>query len=479
MAIRNDPRMFTGGAVVFDSSPTVAFAAQQEAKRQAKEEALNKYFEDQLKQLNTEGIRQVDLIDPEGKGRGIIDKINSWQQYWKENKNQILKGGVGRMDSDRMLQEIRQQIGEAKAAGKFFNDLGQAKFEGKYDPDDDELNVLHLASLPVYDPASRKQDGSRYGWSDLMPTIPEYDAKKQADVWSAITKGLQPGKVYDYNNLKINEKTGQAIVPFSEKYSLEQVKSIADNAASIAMSDKSVKKHFQKILNNPNSQEWQELNSAYQSVYGKNKVVSEPWQAAQADAILRASVPQKVGQEQEVNYAQRLADKQMMAAFNRALINSSRQSGSGQTERIDLTEYPDVDGKGKDITDLMQGVIVTGLPTGDKLLAEKVYYDPSTQKITYKEYAERDVKGNIVKGGSEKTVSLTTFMQNVKTNNPGTDMKFLGGLRNPIVNKPKQGGQNVKTYIVGGRSFTKEQMEAGAKKHGMPLDVYLKSIGVN
>ena len=345
MAIRNDPRMFTGGAVVFDSSPTVAFAAQQEAKRQAKEEALNKYFEDQLKQLNTEGIRQVDLYDREGKGRGIIDKINSWQQYWKENKNQILKGGMGRMDSDRMLQEIRQQIGEAKAAGKFFNDLGQAKFEGKYDPDDDELNVLHLASLPVYDPASRKQDGSRYGWSDLMPTIPEYDAKKQADVWSAITKGLQPGKVYDYNNLKINEKTGQAIVPFSEKYSLEQIKSIADNAASIAMSDKSVKKHFQKILNNPNSQEWQKLNSAYQSVYGKDKFVSEPWQAAQADAILRASVPQKVGQEQEVNYAQRLADKKMMAAFTSALI-ASRGGGNNETGKTTgnvFDDFPDTD----------------------------------------------------------------------------------------------------------------------------------------
>lgn len=138
------------------------------------------------------------------------------------------------------------------------------------------------------------------------------------------------------------------------------------------------------------------------------------------------------------------------------IINNN--SGSGTTSKtptqIDLREYPDVAGGGKDITNLMQGVKVTGLPNGKTLLAEKVYYNPINQRVTFKEYAERDESGAIITGGGEKTVSLTTFLQNIKSNNPGTDMKFLEGLRNPITGAaptqdatPKQEQQPTKKEI--------------------------------
>ena len=114
------------------------------------------------------------------------------------------------------------------------------------------------------------------------------------------------------------------------------------------------------------------------------------------------------------------------------IINNNSGTTSKTPTQIDLREYPDVAGGGKDITNLMQGVKVTGLPNGKTLLAEKVYYNPTNQRVTFKEYAERDESGAIITGGGEKTVSLTTFLQNIKSNNPGTDMKFLEGLRNPI-----------------------------------------------
>lgn len=347
MALQNDPRMFTGGAVVFNSNPTVQFQAQQLAKKQAKEEALNKYFDDQLKSLNTEGIRKHDLVDPEGKGRGIVDKINAWQKKWMENKEGILRGGQPKMQSDMELQDIRRQIAEAKAAGSFFNDLGKARAKGEYNPDEDELQILDKVTKPIYDPESKKADGTPYGWGDVAPVVPEFDAKKQNEYWLASTKGLQPGKQYDYDKLTVNAKTGQAIVPFKEAYSPGQVKAIAEQAGEIAMNDKSVKKHFNKILDNPTSEEWEKLNKAYQSVFGTDKVVSTPEQAAQADAIIRASVPTKEGQEQEVNYSQMLSDRKMMAAFNSALI-ASRGGGNNETGKTTgnvFDDFPDTEFK--------------------------------------------------------------------------------------------------------------------------------------
>jgi hypothetical protein len=160
------------------------------------------------------------------------------------------------------------------------------------------------------------------------------------------------------------------------------------------------------------------------------------------------------------------------------IINNNSGSTTKPPAQIDLREYPDVAGGGKDITNLMQGIKVTGLPNGKTLLAEKVYYNPVNQKVTFKEYAERDESGAIITGGGEKTVSLTTFLQNIKSNNPGTDMKFLEGLRNPITgaapipDKPKG-----KSWVVGSTTLTSDQIKKGAEKYKMSEEQYLKSIG--
>ncbi len=161
------------------------------------------------------------------------------------------------------------------------------------------------------------------------------------------------------------------------------------------------------------------------------------------------------------------------------IINNSGSGSSSKTpQQIDLTEYPDVEGGGKDITNLMQGIKVTGLPTGKTLLAEKVVFNPVTQKVTFKEYAERNAKGEIITGGAEKTMGLTTFLQNIKTNNPGTDMKFLEGLRNPITGAaPTPDKPKGKSWVVGDKTLTADQIKKGAAKYKMTEEQYLKSIG--
>jgi hypothetical protein len=108
-------------------------------------------------------------------------------------------------------------------------------------------------------------------------------------------------------------------------------------------------------------------------------------------------------------------------------------STSKDATPIDLREQPEVGGGFKDVTSLVGGVKVTGLPDGKSFAAEYVYYDPSTKTVRYKEYVEKDVDTKKYSSlAKEKTVSLTKFMQDIKTLNPGTDMKFLEGLKTPI-----------------------------------------------
>lgn len=126
---------------------------------------------------------------------------------------------------------------------------------------------------------------------------------------------------------------------------------------------------------------------------------------------------------------------------------SGSNGGSKPPEQIDLrdkNEYPQAGGGFQDVSRLFQGVKVTGLPDGTTLNAEYVRYNPVTKKIKYKEFT----------GTTEKETDLTTFFQNIKTNNPQIDMKFLEGLRNPITSdgdspKPQGGSINISEIPAG------------------------------
>lgn len=123
----------------------------------------------------------------------------------------------------------------------------------------------------------------------------------------------------------------------------------------------------------------------------------------------------------------------------------------GNTERIDLTEYPDVSGGGKDITSLMQGVDVVSLISGDKFSASKVVYNPQTKRV---------VVTNPVDNKPEE-MSLTTFTQNLKPQNPAAEIKWLKqGLLNAIVSPntttPPKPTNN--TYLIKGKVYSEKQL---------------------
>ena len=92
MALINNPDVYTGGNVVFDNSIGLDLAAQLQAKKAAKDEALNQYFNDLPNKINTAGVRKQDLDDP--KYGGINREIEAWRTNWLQNKDAIKKGGL-------------------------------------------------------------------------------------------------------------------------------------------------------------------------------------------------------------------------------------------------------------------------------------------------------------------------------------------------------------------------------------------------
>lgn len=274
-----------------------------------------------------------DLSGPNG---GITDEIAKWRSDWMANKDAIKKGGMAQQEHMAKLNSILRKVDQSKQRAKTELEIGKAKFEGKYDPDDDDVHVLDKIGRSIYDPESYKADGvSEYGWQDLSPSVPEFDATKQNQFWTTASRGLKPGRVFDEQNMRLDKTTGKAFVPFKEVYSSDQIKKIADDASDLVAGDRSARKHYNKILENPTSDIWHKLNEAYQRVYGKNKIVSTPEQAAQADLIIKASGVFDAGEQlvtdQDAAFQRRL-DAMM---FNSGLI-AGRSKGK---EEANLDDY--------------------------------------------------------------------------------------------------------------------------------------------
>lgn len=343
MALQNPAGLYTGGAVEIEQ-PNMGMYANLLAKKQAREEALNQYFTELGDKINTAGVRMQDLSGPQG---GINDEIASWRQNWLANKDSIKRGGMAQQEHMAKLNQIIRKIDQSKTRAKTELEIGKAKFEGKYDPDDDDLNVLDKIGKSIYDPKSYKQDGvSEYGWQDLSPSVPEFDPKKQNEFWMAASRGLKPGKVYDESNMRIDKTTGKAFVPYREIYSADQIKKIADDAADLVKGDRSARKYYNKILDSPEMAPWKRLNDAYQSIYGKNAQVSTPEQAAQADMIIKASGVFDSGEQaitdQDAAF-QRSLDRMI---FNSGLIAGRSASGSKDSEGLNIIDaYGEIENK--------------------------------------------------------------------------------------------------------------------------------------
>ncbi len=154
-----------------------------------------------------------------------------------------------------------------------------------------------------------------------------------------------------------------------------------------------------------------------------------------------------------------------------------RGGGSGKgVEPIDLTGYTK-DGDNYNITSIFSGAKVTGLPTGKSYAPKYVLYNPKTKEITYNEYTEKGDTGEYGVG-KEKKVSLSKFLQDIKTLNSTIDMKTLKGLENPI------GVEDAKNKKPGQPKTVKRSSlnAADLKKRRYTMDEYitlLKQKGIN
>lgn len=431
MALNINPSIYSGGAVEFDSSPTVNLYAQVMARKQAQEQAKQQSLDEYIRGLNTK-------INPAGK-RTVDDEAfqamyGKWQNYAIQNKDRLLKNDIAaQSEFNSLYQNIMNLVAESKQAEEQKKPFVEMAIDPTKRRELDETTLfpqIQSHDQPLY----IKDEKGEYVRNPNRKTIdytsvtfePKFDFTKGFEGWS---KGMDKGKKIG-GIVRNDPKTGQVIRSFEESFSPDQIGRIATNAMRDVSEDKDTRAYYLKRFKNIKEDEYNKLNEAFQSVYGKEvdlgvggkkpNYIDSPEELAAADAILQAKSMTKKGEEDEINYLQRLGDR-------RTNIYISQGKNDKPVTPINLTEYPDDVSGGKNVTDIFQGVTVTDI-AGKKLPAKKVVYHPSIQRFTITEYVGRDDDGNPT-GERTRTIGFDTFIQNIKNNNPQTDIKFIETLR--------------------------------------------------
>lgn len=494
MAIINNPHAYTGGAVVFNSQPETQLYANLMAKREARKEAMDQYYQNLHKSINPAGVRTQDI------NNGFLQKLDDWQRYYMENKGSIINPKTPEdrqkaIQHQSMYQDLQMDLNKSKEAAAHEMEYAKNILSGKANPTDNDLKVAHAISAPIYSREHYKDDAMTqpYSLNDFDLNVPTFDPKQQEEFTKAARMGLTAGKTYDEQNLRRDKTTGQVFIPFEQTYSSDQLKTIGDKAASIFEGSRPAKIHYEHLMHDPNF--LIPANKAYQSVYGTNELVDTPKKAAQADQIMAAKAERNQGEElkkDETLAFQRDIYLEGLRQKNRIDLIAEREKAKSLGEKandvwIDTYIYrvteDSKDGKkgffgaGKEGREIAIDPIIAKALTRDGKSPDKLIvtedgkYVPIFYRYDKDGVLMKKEKGSVLPAVSE-TLSVPITKEQFKLA-LGSKSVSPTQRTKEMLNQPTD-----KTYNYKGKTFTHDQIEKAAKKYNVTVDEYLKRSGI-
>lgn len=477
MAIRNDERIYSGGGVVFDSSPSVNLYGQLLAKKQAKMEALDEYDRQRINNINPNGVRDVDR-------EGLDKRIKDIQDYYQQNKGNIRRTGTPESyNYEKMFRDVSSYINQSKertakqdAAMKLYQE--RLKQDGRI-PDDfiKELNENDMAiDADVVDATGTQRKAKSLELTKWLSQPKPFSQQAYLKLFSDIkrTAGQPKYSPVEGNPLKLTETieetfddgSKQVIAARSaDKYQnsfsfAEQVKTeVADPVARKNLEDVFLKEFGTK----PSQMEdyataltmtlLQPRTEKVKTVDNKEAIMAQ--QQAYAKERLAISAQNSLKRLYAAFGLQQQSDENISSAIDN-LIVSHITSGKNNNGIVltDAETYKAITGKDKSASSVLtvddEGNYSYGIKdaNGQIQVQGTVPYQLGKAKLV-----------DQYKGGYKKKI------------NPNTTTKPTATGSNPV--------RVPKTYKVGGKSLTQEQIEKGAKKYNMTVEQYLKSIGAN
>lgn len=273
---------YAGGAVVFDSSPYTNLYMQQVQKEAAKDEALDKYFQEWGKSINPAGMRQQDTSD-------LIKMNNENRNFYFQNKKAIKNPSLdnGRAYSEFMARQqdamglVNQSKDIAKKEELINKTILAAKQKG-LPVTDRVIDDLEYFRLPV----------KNQMWRDYNPD--NLDFKPKQFDFSRFTRDIYGDTELSEREKEVtrNPKTFEKKTVFETYLDDRELPKIESRAKGAYYSSPSVKEFVDNLSHNP--QEVTRLNNIYRDKFKKDIQTPEDVSVAFALSLSPAG---KTGEE--------------------------------------------------------------------------------------------------------------------------------------------------------------------------------------
>ena len=157
LQLRNPAGLYQGEAPL-NPLPYVNIALQQRARRQAREDAIDKYYRELPNTINDKGVRDQEIP--------LINEYrNKIFEYGLKNKealrNPKLDNGAAQFNLNKLMQEAQGVARQSQELGRRSLERGKMYLskEGRWAVDDEDfMTAEELESLPINDPRHKQMD---------------------------------------------------------------------------------------------------------------------------------------------------------------------------------------------------------------------------------------------------------------------------------------------------------------------------------
>jgi hypothetical protein len=398
--------LYTAGAVEFDSRPSTNLFIQYQRQKQARDEALDNYERARIDRINESGLRDQDR-------EGLDNIMLGIKQYYQGNKDAIRRGNTPQnYEYEKMMRDAKNYIGESKertSKSLAMEKYRQERLKQGRSTTEDFWKDYQAHEMPIRSEGSQSMQLEKY----LSQQAPKYDQSKTLKLFSDIKR--TPGQP-TYKPLEGRPFFNQEII--EERFDENAKGNIAVRAAEAYDSDDGFAYEVQQDYNNPVKRGQlekiftEEFQTAPQSMsdFATAKVISQLQPVVTKTKDVRDDKAyQDYMQKYKVNNIR-------LSRFLGALYSPNSTVSAPE---INLSDYPTTEDGQVDITDAMKGVAVNRTKTGDSKFATKVLFNPANGTFTYYD--------PVTKQATQKGFDM--FIQDITTNNPQVDIKFLKGLQ--------------------------------------------------
>ncbi len=395
--IHNDPRLYSGGSVVFNSQPSVNLYAQLLQKKQAREDALDDYEKNRMRRINDKGMRDQD--------REVLDKsVADTMSYYMANKDKIRKGNTPEAyNYEKMWRgtnDIVSESRDATAKSEAFNKLRQERLKMGRSTPEEWFQDYSAHELPIRSEGYKPLDIPKY----MSQINPKYDQKKSMDLLKGVKLSDLPVR---YENIKGQPDLRNEI--HEKKLDAEGLASIRHIAETQYDNDDGFAAMVQQKANDPLQRG--ELESVFEKHF-KTKPQSLPdYAIAQKlsefqPSLVTSKAVSDWPYKNKVTYGQ---------ALNKIQLNASLQGKGGTNYEVKDLVLPDGT---TDLTKPLQGINVNNTVTGKAFKSDLTKYNPKTKEVTYHDVVD----------GKDYTVPAQKFRQIINTVNTVQDLKVFDNL---------------------------------------------------